>query len=244
VQALIMAAGKGSRLYPLTEDKPKSFVTIDDKKIIDYQIELYKKNGINDIIIVTGHMHEMIEEYVKDEVNVRTVYNPFYDLSNVLTSFWFGMSLLKEDFIYSHADTIFDEPILMKLLEANGDIVLPIDIKPCGEEEMKIQVDENGHPLHLNKTMATEQALGEFIGVAKISASSIPLLTQSADKHIKNKNFSAFFEVALQDLINSNRELFTLVDVSEYYWNEIDFLEDYEKARENFHLSSLGSLFK
>lgn len=240
MQAIIMAAGKGTRLAPLSDGKPKSFVEINGKKLIDYQIELYEKSGIEEIIIVTGYKHEMIEEHVKYKENIKTVFNPFYETTNVLSSFWVGMNYLKDDFIYSHADTIFDAPILEKLLEAKGNIVLPVDIKQCGEEEMKVEVNDNNTIININKTMDGKDALGEFIGVAKIEKEMLTKLRNATESQMKSGNFQSYFEVALQDLIKLNKDDFSIIDVSNYYWNEIDFIEDYNYALENFDRSSLA----
>lgn len=239
MQAIIMAAGKGSRLSPLTDNQPKCFIEICNKKLLDYQIEMYEKEKVEEIIIVTGCKSEMIEDHVKGKSHIKTVYNPFYGSSNVLTSFWFGMGHLKDDFIYSHADTIFDRPILEKLLNDPADIVLPIDRKICGEEEMKVEIDENDRLISINKTMNASNAYGEFLGIAKIRKEVLPMIKSITEKHIRAHNFQAFFEVALQDIIDYDKSLFSLVEVSDYFWNEIDFIEDYNYAIKNIYKSSL-----
>ena len=87
MQAIIMAAGKGSRLGNLTQDMPKSFLEIQGIKLIEYNIALLHAYGINDIVIVTGYQCEKIEELVKDIEGIQCVYNPFYEMVNVLGSF-------------------------------------------------------------------------------------------------------------------------------------------------------------
>jgi choline kinase len=239
MQAIIMAAGKGTRLAPLTDNIPKCFVEINGKKLLDYQIELYERYNINEIIIVTGYKSDLIEEHVKNKKHIKTVYNPFYESTNVLPSFWVGMNYLNDNFIYSHADTIFDIPILEKILDTKGSIVLPVDVKNCGKEEMKISVDNSGSINFINKSMTGKEALGEFLGVAKISKETLPVLKETVEKIMKKKEFQSFFEVALQDLVYLDRNRFKLVDVSGLYWNEIDFVEDYNYALNNFQKSSL-----
>lgn len=243
MQAIIMAGGKGTRLSTVIKDKPKCFMEFEGYKLLDYQLKMYQKYGIREVVIVTGYQHHVISEYLKNTSNIRLVFNPFYEISNVLTSFWFGMRYLTDDFIYSHADTIFDIPIMESILNSPGEVILPVDVKACGEEEMKIQLDSSGKVALINKTMNPNNALGEFIGVCKISKKILPLLMDITNKQIENKNFSAFFEVALQELIENDRELVELVDISNFYWNEIDFPEDYRLAKSNFRSSNLLKLF-
>ena len=102
-----MAAGKGSRLEGLTGGAPKSFVEIKGKKLIEYNIKLLEKYGIKDIIIVTGYCCEVFEEFLKDKKQIRLIYNPFYEMVNVLGSFYMGMEALHDDFIFLHADVRF-----------------------------------------------------------------------------------------------------------------------------------------
>ena len=77
MQAIIMAAGKGSRLGSLTEGKPKAFAEIKGKKLIDYNLGLLEKYGIDEIIIVTGYKCEAFEELAGNNKNISLVYNPF-----------------------------------------------------------------------------------------------------------------------------------------------------------------------
>ena len=88
MQAIIMAAGKGSRLKNLTGGKPKSFLEIKGKKLIEYNLRLLQKYQINDIIIVTGYQSESFEAFTANMNNIRLIYNPFYEMVNVLGSFY------------------------------------------------------------------------------------------------------------------------------------------------------------
>ena len=140
MKAIIMAAGIGSRIKDFTGEKPKSFLEINNKSIIQHQIDTFKNCGIQDIILVVGYKKECFD-YFKGQ-GITIVYNPFYKSTNVLGSFWFAKDLIDEPFIFSHADTYFEPQILSKLLESPGNN-LAIDFKQCGEEEMKVIVENN-----------------------------------------------------------------------------------------------------
>lgn len=239
MQAIILAAGKGSRLGEITGELPKSFIEIQGKKLIDYNLDMLSKYGVNDIIIVTGYKCEAFEELLRDRSNIRFVYNPFYETTNVLPSFWFGQGLLKDDFIYLHADTLCDTSIFEELLSSKGDIVLPIDFKERDEEAMKVRLEKED-VVEISKTIPVEDADGEFIGIAKISGCSLLALKQVTTSIMKEKKFSSFFEVALQVIMDKKLSKVTSIPTRGQFWCEIDFLEDYEKAKKNISTSLLA----
>lgn len=230
MQAIIMAAGKGSRLGSLTTGKPKSFVEIKGRKLIDYNLKILEKYGVDKIIIVTGYQCEAFEELIRNMKNVRCVYNPFYEMMNVLGSFYMGMNLLEEDFIYLHADTICEPEIFEKLIKMKSDITLPVDYKICDDEAMKVR-SEAGKITQITKQMPNELADGEFIGMASFRKKVLPALRDKTKQLMKEKAFTAYFESAIQKLIDEDKFDIKAVPTNGAFWAEIDFTEDYEKAK-------------
>ena len=230
MQAIIMAAGKGSRLGALTGGKPKSFVEIKGRKLIEYNILLLQKYHVDEIIIVTGYQCEAFEELTANEKNIRLIYNPFYELVNVLGSFYMGMEALHDDFIYLHADTLCEPLIFEKLIHLEGDIVLPVEYKQCDEEAMKVR-SKNGQIVQITKQMPVDEAEGEFIGIAAFRKDVIPALKEKTKQLMEEKAFADYFESAIQRLIDDGEGFqIKAVSIEGAFWAEIDFLEDYERA--------------
>lgn len=229
MQAIIMAAGKGSRLGEMVYDRPKSFAEINGKKLIDINIQMLRAHGIHDISIVTGHHGEMFEKMYGDQPDIRLIYNPFYSFTNVIGSFYMGMHVLGDDFIYMHADTICDPTILEELMQAKGQIVLPVDEKPCDEEAMKVKV-VNGQIRYISKKLDATTCDGEFIGIAKLRADIIPVLKEKATLLLRQECFSEYFEAALQKLIDEEKVSVQKIATGGRFWAEIDFPEDYQRA--------------
>lgn len=238
MQAIIMAAGKGSRLGNLTADKPKSFLEIKDKKLIEYSIDMLHKYGIQDITIVIGYRDTDFRELLGNIPGIRLVYNPFYEIVNVLGSFYVGMENLSEDFIFMHADTLCDTQIFEELLKSDGDMVLPVDIKPCGDEEMKVRI-EDGKITELTKQMNPDDADGEFIGIMKIGKKAIGSLKTAVTDLMREKCYGEYFEAAVRRLILENEYDVRIVETSGRFWSEIDFREDYEAASRDISQSLL-----
>jgi choline kinase len=229
MQAIIMAAGKGSRLGNLTENKPKSFMEIKGIKMIEYNISMLHAFGIRDIIIVTGYQSNKFEELVEKIDGVQCVFNPFYEMVNVLGSFFMARDFLHDDFVYLHADTLCAPEIFKAMLHEEGDIILPVDYSPCDEEAMKVKVID-GKVVEINKTMECETSEGEFIGIARISKSVIDALNKATVELMKEKAFTSYFEGAVQRVIDKKNFLVKSIPTKEYFWSEVDFEEDYQKA--------------
>lgn len=229
MQAIIMAAGKGSRLGSLTNDGPKSFVEIKGKRLIEYNLRMLLKYGITDITIVTGYKSEAFECYTASPYHAKLVFNPFFEMVNVLGSFFIGQGQLHGDFIYMHADTLCDFSIFEQLLASNADLTLPVDFKDCDEEAMKVRI-EKGRIVEINKTMPLEVAAGEFIGIAKLSKAILSDLRQEVSLLMKEKAFNAYFEAAIQGLVNKAKFEVRPIPTNGSFWTEVDFPEDYERA--------------
>lgn len=242
MQAIIMAAGKGSRLEKMTGGGPKSFVEIKGRKLIEYNLRLLEKYGVDEIILVTGYCCEAFEELLKGRQNIHLVYNPFYEMVNVLGSFYMGMEKLDDDFIFLHADTICEPEIFEKLVHMKGDVILPVEYKICDEEAMKVR-SENGKIAQITKQMPVELAEGEFIGMASFRKEVVPALKEKTKELLKEKKFAAYFESAIQRLIDEEHFNIMTVPVGNAFWAEIDFPEDYERAEARIP-ESLTEIFK
>ncbi|MEZ9592954.1 NTP transferase domain-containing protein [Vibrio breoganii] len=229
MQAIIMAAGFGSRIAKISNNNPKSFLEINDEKLIERAVRLLEDRKITDITVVTGYKSEEFHQLLGEKVKYK--HNPLYFCTNVLGSFACGMDNLKEDFIFIHADTIFDETILDDIIASDiSDIVLPVDYKSCVEEEMKVTTIDGCIDV-IHKSIALDIAEGEFIGVAKIKKSVIEGLKLAVYEELKTKsNHQEYFEEAIQNLINKGLEVRT-VPTAGRPWIEIDFPEDYATAK-------------
>ncbi|GLB24139.1 nucleotidyltransferase [Lacrimispora xylanolytica] len=229
MQAIIMAAGKGSRLGDLTDNKPKSFMEIKGIKMIEYNIAMLHAFGIRDIIIVTGYQSERFDELTEKIDGIQCVFNPFFEMVNVLGSFFIAKDFLRDDFVYLHADTLCDPKIFNTMLHEEGDIILPVDYSPCDEEAMKVKVLD-GKVVEINKTMKCENCEGEFIGIAKLNKNVIDELNKATVQLMKEKAFTSYFEAAVQRVIDRQSFLVKSISTEGYFWSEVDFEEDYQRA--------------
>jgi choline kinase len=229
-----MAAGRGSRLGGLTDDVPKSLIDLGGVSPLELQIDVLVARGVRRAIVVTGYRSEMVARSVQQRTGNRLelefVFNPFWSVSNVLGSAWFARDELADDFIYLHADTVFEPSILDDLLANPADISLPIDMREVEPEQMKAEVSD-GLVIHLSKELPDERSAGEFIGIGLFRRPIVPALREAISTEIASGAIGAYFEAAINRLIGAGGVRAAAVDVRGRPWTEIDFPADLEAAR-------------
>ncbi len=235
MQAIILAAGYGRRLSGYTRE-PKCLLGIENKPIIQRQLEMLADFGIRDVVVVTGYAADKVEGFLNtiNSVNIVTVHNPFYKMTNVLGSFWFGMKELRGSFMYLEGDTIFERAVMQDVINSEADCALSIKYGDVDDEAMKVVISGN-KLLEISKEIPPERADGEFIGLAKFSDRARRVLTEITDRRIRDQYFNDYFEYALSRSIEERRELtFDFIRIDGRYCCEIDFQVDYEFALKHF----------
>lgn len=235
MKAVILAGGSGTRIQSLTNGSPKSLLPLGDTTLLGHSLRCLNDAGVTELIISIGYRKQEIIEYVKENWHgtVEFVFNPHFDTTNVLYSFWLALPFLDDrDFLFLHADTVFSAEILAHLIahRAKAQMVFAVDNHPCQDEEMKVRVIDS-KVVEVTKQMAWDVSDGEFLGLARISGSEIAGLRRHAEALFEDRVFNAFFELAVQRMIDEDGLQVEVLDVSGLPWREVDFPEDYEAAR-------------
>lgn len=239
MQAIILAAGRGSRAGQVTQERPKSFLELGGRKIIEHQIHALRQQGVEKIVVVVGYQAPLFYQEL-GQYNLQFVMNPFYAQCNVLGSLWFAREKMTEDFLFLHADTFFEPSIVGDLIRAPQEMVFAVEKKNTVEEEMKVKI-RNGVIYEINKTMSCAEAYGEFIGVAKVAGASVTKVRAAVENRIERLgDLNSYFEAAVQDLIDVSTPVHH-IDINPRFSVEIDFPEDYARAQSwlNIHETTL-----
>ncbi|MDR2914036.1 MAG: phosphocholine cytidylyltransferase family protein [Tannerella sp.] len=235
MKALILAAGTASRLRPLTENMPKCLLEIGGKCFLARTIDALLANDIRDITIITGFLREKIEGFVAEsypELNVGFINNERYELTNNIYSLWLAKKSMKDhDFLLLDSDILFDKKLITALIEYPVSDCLALNRHPLGEEEIKIIVDSGNKVTEISKTCCIEKAIGESVGIEKISSSYAEVLFDELDVMIEGeKQENVFYEKAFERLIPKGK-MFEIVDTTDLFSMEIDTLKDFEEAQ-------------
>ena len=239
MKAIILAAGKGERLMPLTSDTPKSLLELENgTTLLESQLITINKTAIDKVVIVTGYLTEKIESKVqryskKYNIDIQIIYNPFFDISNNLLSLWQARHEMESDFIIINGDDIFNDSVLLGLLEhdKNELITMVIDRKETyDEDDMKLIV-KNGRILEVSKKIPLNEANGESIGMIRVTGEAKGIMVDTMERMVRNKkNMQVFYLAMIQELINQGIVV-GYHEISSKDWAEIDFHPDLEDIR-------------
>ena len=231
--AVVVAAGLSSRLYPLTEKMPKCLLSIGKETIIGRNLRILKDNGIEKIIIVTGYKKHLIEEVVSG--HAKTVFNPYYKYCNNMGSLYAAKALLNDEpFLYLHGDVVYTESLMHHFLanvNAKNAIELAVDFKETDEEAMKVRVDRDNILIESNKEIPLNESAGEWIGLAVINNPTV--VFDYIEQALVEEYLTVYDTFAFSNLAKDGYRI-QCKSINDENWFEIDFIEDYNNAKELF----------
>ena len=249
MKVIILAAGMGSRLMPLTNDRPKCMVKLLDDTLIERQIKIFRSYDINDITIVTGYKNEVI-----DMPNVNYVNNPNYETTNMNESLFCALKPSNSSVLVTYGDIVFEPKIVQQMLEITNDIRLAVRINwkeyyqnrtmhPLSEAENVLI--ENGRILETRKNISKaleNQQIGEFLGIMMLSSEQIKILLErysdlkknhTGTFHSSSSLHMAYLTDMLQEMIDFGVRINPVF--AEGRWFEIDTLEDIKNAEKSIN---------
>jgi choline kinase len=229
MKTIILAAGYGSRLQPLTKDKPKCLLPIsNNENMLARQLRIIKKCGITDIIIVVGYKREEIIMKYKEEVSI--IFNQQYAVTGDAFSLWKARNEFDDDMIILNGDVVFTEATINDLLNESNPFSVSVEKKFCEPDDLKVEI-KDGLIVNFGKGILLEKAYGEAVGIGKIKKEKIDIYRKALYENIKKNPQIRWLEV-FNFLINRGEEIhFTLIKEPCF---DNDTLEDYRRTREIF----------
>lgn len=236
MKAIILAAGLGSRLRPITDSIPKCMVSVNGKPIIYKQISNLLDNGFKeeDIFVVGGYKAEILEEYLNSKFpNVKFVNNARYAETNNMYSLYLAMKEIGEDaFLLMNADVFCDSSVITGLMANEVENAIAVDKTQYLEESMKVCVSADNTITHISKTISKEDHYAVSIDVYKISKDGADKLKAIVKDFIEiQKDENSWTEVALDLIFDSCMFKPYIIDGN---WVEIDNHEDLKLAESLF----------
>ena len=179
-KAVILSAGQGRRLLPLTKNSPKCLLPISGKPIIEWQIDALLASGIEEIIVVTGFQTNLVEKLLQQRYpnhkQIKTLFNPFFEVADNLASCWVARSVMDCDFLLLNGDTIFDVPLLAQVLESeSAPITLSIDYKKAGRFNDELDIETSIDKIGASRVDLTQNIMknSDLYTSAKVSIACI-----------------------------------------------------------------------
>lgn len=233
MKAVILAAGLGSRLRPITNEVPKCMVPVNGIRIIDKQLDNLLSNGVDEIYVVDGYKAEVLVGHLKANYpQVHIVSNPRYAETNNMYSLYLTSQFVKgEEFLLMNADVYYDSNIIAGMLQGEGISKIACDRTQYLEESMKITLD--GERInHISKKISEADHYAVSIDVYRISSEDSKVLFKEVeDTIVGRKDENSWTEVALDNIFDKTSFKPYVINGR---WFEIDNHEDLHKAEEIF----------
>ena len=247
-KVLIAAAGLGSRLKGHTENLPKCMLDFGGKTLLERQLSVYRNCGIDNISVVRGYKKNKI-----NYKNIKYLDNNDYEKNNILNSIFYGEKVINGNIIIAYSDILFESSVVQRLLDSDHDVSVVVDIDWRGyyvgrkdhpiEEAENVIFNSNNEVIKIGKIATEKQEVhGEFIGMMKLTHRGAEIFKQNFHRVKKlywNKPFqraktfqNAYLTDMIQELVDIGIKVHCVI--IERGWKEIDTVEDYQKALQEF----------
>jgi choline kinase len=227
MQAVILAAGLGSRLKPVTGGKAKALIEVGSRPLILHQLEALADHGVGPVLVVAGHQADEVQRVVRDRAEI--ILNERFAETNSLYSLWLAREWIKGPFVLLNCDLLFDPQILDRLLAEKGNVLAYDSTSSRGREQTKVAI-KDGRVVDIGKDVPASAARGESIGMLRFDADGARAMLRAAAELIENNKEETAWVIAATRVTCSQVHV-RGINIAGYAWAEIDFPYDLDVAR-------------
>ncbi len=230
--ALLLAAGTGSRLFPLTQDSPKCLTMVNDISILERLVSNLNEQGFKRLVIVTGHQGNCIREFLGTKSGcmvIEYIYSPLYKTTNNIYSLWMARNILNEPFVLFESDIVFNASLLDEMVLPDRIAVAKIEPWMDGttatfNKSRKIESFNNDTPTRLNEIRY------KTVNIYSFSLPSWCAIIERLNQYISEENVNCYYETVFAELVDDGNLSFQSVVFDNALWYEIDTIEDLASA--------------
>lgn len=233
MKAVILSAGQGRRLLPLTEGIPKCALTIHGRSLLEWQLAALVRCGVDEITVVAGFAADHVERILAAAAipaRVRTIYNPFHAMADNLVSCWVARHEMTEDFVLLNGDTLFEVAVGRRLLAAPpAPVRLAVDRKPAYDpDDMKVSLDGE-RLVRVGKQLPPEASHAESIGFMAFRGEGPARFREALERAVRRPEAMRLWYLSVIDEMARSGVVWT-VSIEGLEWAEVDFPEDLDAA--------------
>lgn len=244
MQAIILAAGFGKRLSPLTDNCPKSLVEINGKPLIMNALDILAECGIERTVIVVGHLKEKIIEavgYSYKGMSISYVENTIYDKTNNVYSFYLTKDYISDDALLLECDLYYREELIRKLLECGGEcdiMVSPYDAKTMDGTVVFADEEGKARSLVVKRFQGADFDFSDALKTVNIYKFTKDFLKNkfypAIETYVRTQDLDNYYEFVLGSLVYYGNDI-RVLKVDESEWAEVDSLSDLKAAEKKFN---------
>lgn len=234
-KAVILSAGQGKRLLPLTEQRPKCLLPFNGRTVVEWQIACLAANGVRDVTVVTGFHDQAVEAALRarpdDGVTVRCLFNPFFEVADNVGSCYMARDLMRgQDFVLINGDTLFHPDLFARAVaQAKGPITVTVDCKDRYDaDDMKVQHDGE-RLLMIGKTLTAEQSNAESIGMLFFKGEGGALFADALGTALRQPDGLKRWYLSVIDALAKQHHVH-IASIQGYEWCEVDYPKDVPAA--------------
>ena len=239
MKAIILAAGRGRRLWPYTVDRPKCLLKLDGFSILEHQLQHLARLPVGQVVLVCGFGVEQVRAAVSVYPGgcwVKTFFNPFYAVTDNLISLWSVRAEMDDDLLLLNGDGVFHPDILQRLAAVEDPCCLMVSRKISFDpDDMKVRIHQ-GRIVQIGKHLSPEETDAESIGAMRFSGTGVGLLRQAlAEIVIQPQALRSHFPAVIQQLIDDGH-LPTYQESEDLPWADVDTPDDLRFVRQHLRL--------
>jgi choline kinase len=226
MNAIILAAGMGTRLRPFTETLPKSMLMLGkNETIIGRTIRQLEMRIDGQIVVATGYMKDKFSCY-SDHCTL--VHNPFYGVTNSIASLWFCREYLNDDVFLINGDVVLEDKLFDFILGHQNEGFVCVDHSRAKEGDYNVAINAD-HIVMMSKELTNPDA--EYAGVTLLKKDAARALCTCVESLVENDQINEWYENALVHMILHDDFKLNYLDISQYQWTEVDCADDFLRAR-------------
>jgi choline kinase len=231
-KAILLSAGKGSRLLPLTADRPKCLIELSGRSLLEWQLDALSAAGVREVLIVTGFRDDLVDSVAEGRPGVSTLFNPFYHVADNLGSVWLARSAFEGELLLLNGDTLVSPALLGKVLGADaGPIAVTVDEKGAYDaDDMKV-LREGGRLLRIGKALQAGSFNAESIGLIAFRGEGARTFIGEVERMMRRPDGTRRWYLRAIDSLAQAGAAIDTVSIAGEEWQEVDFPADVEKAR-------------
>jgi L-glutamine-phosphate cytidylyltransferase len=232
--AILLSAGQGSRMLPLTAERPKCLIDFSGRSLLEWQVEMLARGGVRRIEVVTGFMTDLVDAHIaaiKDpRVEIITRFNPFYKVADNLGSCWIAREVMHGDFLILNGDTLVSEEVVQRVQQGSDwPIAVTVDIKPAYDsDDMKVERDGD-RLVRIGKTLTSAQSNAESIGFLAFRGEGADMFRNAVRAAMRTPEGVQHWYLKVIDSLADSGKVGTS-SIQGLGWAEVDFLNDIEIA--------------
>jgi choline kinase len=230
-RAIILSAGKGSRLLPLTAECPKCLIELSGRTLLEWQLDSLSAAGIGEVVVVTGFRPDLVEQVASRRDGVSTIFNPFFHVADNLGSAWMARQAMDRDFVLLNGDTLVPAALVERLVHAPpSPICLAVASKADYDADDMKALCEGERLVRVGKALEAGNFNAEAIGMSRYIGEGRAAFVEAIDQMLRTpEGPSQFYLRAIDRLADTGIVAAARVDGLD--WTEVDFPADLEIAR-------------